>query len=326
MDALSFIHPSDAAALKSLTAVPGLNAIMKKFMSIGYEKMLYGEFLAQTIRLSPNQLPRIYNHLPPICERLGIQVPELFLLQQPDPNAFTYGDTKIFITVTSGLVEMASDEELDAVLAHECGHILCHHVLYHSLTRFLLSTLETGILGDVAALVSGPLKYALLYWERMSELSADRVAAVVTSPDTVIKVMCRLSGGSNNIIQGINYDEWIKQADDYDRLKKDSRWDKILQGYLTLGATHPFSAVRVREIHSWGKTDEYDRAIHTPASDFQSNQQVCPKCGSYLEDGWKFCLKCGRPVDNAQTIKCPSCGSDIRKDSRFCPECGAKIN
>lgn len=326
MDAFSFIHPNDAAALKSLMAIPGLTALTKKFMSVGYEKMMYGQMLAQTIRLSPNQLPRIYNHLPPICERLGIPIPELFLLQQPDPNAFTYGDTKIFITVTSGLVEMASDEELDAVLAHECGHILCHHVLYRSLTRFILSTFETGILGDVAALVSGPLRFALLYWERMSELSADRVAAVVTNPDAVIKMMCRLSGGSNNIISDVNYDEWINQANEYDQLKKDSKWDKMLQGFLTLGSTHPFSAVRVREIKIWGESEEFNRAIHLPASGFMSSSNlVCPKCGSILESGWKYCLKCGRPVDNAQSIKCPSCGSNIRSDSRFCPECGMKL-
>lgn len=78
--------------------------------------------MASTIRLSPTQFPEIYKHLPPICERLGIQEPEFYLEMNPTPNAYTAGDTRVFIVVTSSLVEMMDDEELDAILAHECGH------------------------------------------------------------------------------------------------------------------------------------------------------------------------------------------------------------
>ena len=69
----------------------------------------------------------------------------------PQPNAWTSGDTKIFITVTSGLVEMLSEKELDAVIAHECGHILCRHVLYHTVARYILSGVDAlGFLGPPA--------------------------------------------------------------------------------------------------------------------------------------------------------------------------------
>ncbi len=100
-------------------------------MALGFEQLQYGMNMATAIRLSPTQLPKLYNHLPPICEKLGIAEPEFYLQMDPVPNAWTFGDTKIFITITSGLVELLNDEELDAVIAHECGHILCHHVLYH---------------------------------------------------------------------------------------------------------------------------------------------------------------------------------------------------
>ena len=134
-----FIHPEDAAALQQMENIPGFPTLVKKILSLGYEQLQYGVNMASNIRLSETQLPKIYHHLPPICEKLGIEEPEFYLQMNPMPNAYTFGDSKIFITVTSGLVEMMDDEELDAVLAHECGHILCHHVLYNSVARLLLS-------------------------------------------------------------------------------------------------------------------------------------------------------------------------------------------
>ena len=122
------MHPEDAAALRQLENIPGFPALVKKVLSLGYEQMQYGTNMASNIRLSPTQLPEIYNHLPPICKKLGIDEPEFYLQMTPMPNAWTFGDSKVFITVTSGLVELLDDEELDAVIAHECGHILCRHV------------------------------------------------------------------------------------------------------------------------------------------------------------------------------------------------------
>ena len=67
-----FIHPEDAAALRQLESIPGFPALVKKVMALGFEQLQYGLNMATAIRLSPTQLPKLYNHLPPICERLGI--------------------------------------------------------------------------------------------------------------------------------------------------------------------------------------------------------------------------------------------------------------
>ena len=49
----------------------------------------------------------------------GLRVPEFYLEMNPVPNAYNDGDTRLFITVTSGLIEYMETDELDAVLAHE---------------------------------------------------------------------------------------------------------------------------------------------------------------------------------------------------------------
>lgn len=277
-----FIHPEDAAALRQMENLPGFSSLIKKVLEIGLENLQYGVNMASTIKLSEKQLPNIYRHLPPICERLGIDIPEFYLQMDPNPNAWTFGDTRIYVTVTSGLVEMMSDEELDAILAHECGHILCRHVLYHTIAYWLSSGLSSiGILGAISA----PLQYALFYWSRKSELSADRAASIYTSPELVASTMARLSGGPQHITSDIDLKEWAKQADEYEKIQNENLWNKTLQLAVIAGLDHPFAAVRVREVLKWGESEQY-RLI-------KQGESICPNCGNVVKEEWKFCRKCG---------------------------------
>lgn len=287
MKSSEFIHPEDAAALRQLESIPGFPSLVKKFYALGYEKLFYGTNMASNIRLSATQLPELYRHLPPICRKLGIAEPEFYLEMNPMPNAYTFGDTKIFITMTSGLVEMMSDDELDAVLAHECGHILCRHVLYHNMANLLLSGADAlGLLGMLTA----PIKYALLYWQRKSELTCDRAGAIITSPETVAHVMARLSGGPKSITKDVNIDEWAKQADLYETIQNDGTWNKALQTYAIMSNDHPFSAVRVREILKWKDSQEYINIMANLNSILGGG---CPNCHKTVDESWAFCRHCG---------------------------------
>lgn len=285
---VEFIHPEDAAALRQLESIPGFPALVKKILALGLEQMQYGVNMATAIRLSPTQLPKLYNHLPPICEKLGIPEPEFYLQMDPAPNAWTFGDTKVYITITSGLVDLLDDEELDAVIAHECGHILCRHVLYHSIAQYILSGADSlGVLGSLTI----PIQYAILYWYRKSELSCDRCGSIVTSPEVVARAMARLSGGPLAITNNLNMQEWASQADQYDQIKNDNLWNKALQLAVVIGRSHPFSAVRVREILKWGESAQYKNLMQNLRA--QISGKKCPQCGNPVSDEWAFCKHCG---------------------------------
>lgn len=289
--ASEFIHPEDAAALRQLESIPGFPAFVKKILSLGLEQMQYGVNMASAIRLSPTQLPEIYNHLPPICEKLGIDEPEFYLEMNPMPNAWTFGDTRIYITLTSGLLEMMDDEELDAIIAHECGHIICRHVLYHSIASYILSGADSlGVLGALTV----PIQYAILYWYRKSELSCDRCSSIITSPEVVSRVMARLAGGPKKLTENINMREWAKQADMYDEIRTDGMWNKALQLYVTMGRDHPFNAVRVREILKWGESSQYLNLRENIKA--ESSGKKCPSCGRGVSPDWTFCKYCGNKL------------------------------
>ena len=283
-----FIHPHDAAALRQLENIPGFPALVKKILQLGLEQMRYGVNMASNIRLSPTQLPKLYRHLPPICQKLGIPEPEFYLEMNPMPNAYTYGDSRIFITITSGLVDMLDDEELDAVIAHECGHILCRHVLYHSVAvEILRGSDQLGLLGKLSL----PIQLAILHWYRMSELSCDRCASIVTSPEVVARMMARLAGGPKVITSELNMQEWARQADQYEEIRNDGLWNKSLQLYVTLGLDHPFNAVRVREILNWAQSVQYQSLMQNLHKAISGKK--CHNCNRDVGADWTYCKYCG---------------------------------
>jgi Zn-dependent protease with chaperone function len=185
-----FIHPEDEAARRNMEAIPGFAAAVKAFLKLGMEQYYHGINMASKIRLSEKQLPELYRKLPPICQKLNIVEPEFYLEMNPAPNAYTFGDSRIFLTITSGLVEYLTEEEVNAVIAHECGHIACRHVLYHTMANLIKAGADLfGLLG----VLTTPIQLGLLYWSRRSELSADRAAAAAMgSAKPVIETMVRL--------------------------------------------------------------------------------------------------------------------------------------
>lgn len=254
-------------------------------MDIGAEQLQTGMNMATKIRLSPTQLPHLYNILPPICEQLEIREPEYFLEMSPLPNAYAFGDTQTAITITSALVEMMSEEELRAVVAHECGHIACHHMLYHTLAQMIANA--SGAFEALAALAI-PVQVALFYWQRKSELSCDRAAAYITGPDATASMLARLAGGPKSITSQLNMEELARQADQYDALCKDGMWNKALQTFAVCDKDHPFVAVRMREMLNWTATQDFRHLLES--------HHVCPNCGKEVDEHWHFCQNCGTPL------------------------------
>lgn len=291
LNSQDFIHPEDETARRNMEAVSGFSAAVKAFLKVGMEQYFHGVNMATKIRLSEKQLSELYAKLPPICKKMGITEPEFYLEMNPAPNAYTFGDTKIFLTITSGLVEYLDDNELEAVIAHECGHILCRHVLYHTMANMLKAGADMfGLLG----VFTTPVQLALYYWSRKSELSADRAAAVVTgSAQAVVETMIRLSGGPKSITGKVNIEEYASQANAYDALQE-NKWDKALQTYAVAFQDHPFSSVRTREILKWCKTDQFSRLITNITK--QESGTVCPHCLKPIEREWKFCKHCGQKL------------------------------
>lgn len=264
MDYHEFMHSGDAAAIDKLKHIPLLDKALNLVMKFGVEEYCRGMFLANHIRLSPRQLPRVYNLLPPICETLGVDIPELYLGLDPQPNAFTVGNKRNFIVITSGLLDaLADEEEIRVVLAHECGHVACRHVFYSTMIQamFNLASQNTVLAGMMVALRSS-LSLAFNAWLRMSELSADRAASVCLGEIvTPIRTLLRLSGGSAKCMKDINLDEYAEQMMESEGMQAGSKWQNMLREFVEMDEEHPYTVTRIKELMCWGRDLKFQTII-----------------------------------------------------------------
>ncbi len=75
--------------------------------------------------VSRSEAPKLYNTLENLCVSRGLPMPALQIIDSPALNAYASGlrEGQYVVAVTSGLVQTLSDDELEAVLAHELTHI-----------------------------------------------------------------------------------------------------------------------------------------------------------------------------------------------------------
>lgn len=276
IDCEQYIHSLDKTALVALKKIPLLDTICAKLLSIMNDKQNTIINMSTKIHITEKQLPKIHLMVESICKKIGIDMPELYLELNREPNAYTYGTEKFTIVIHSGLIECLQDDELYAVLAHECGHIACKHGLYHTIGGMVLSGGVIGlnelsnylntkgivgaIAGNVVSAVDSALELAFFHWFRCSELSADRVAIICCgSADPVIETMMRLAGGTTHIDSEINKDLFIAQATDYQQSMEKDIINKGLEFLLTKNDTHPLLAVRAYEAQKFANSDEFKK-------------------------------------------------------------------
>ena len=253
MKASQIMHPADAKALQVLKQARGFNTLVKYFMEKGDERIMRGENLGTMLRVTPDNLPKVYTAFREVVNRVGIDEPELYVCNDPVMNAYTYGDTRIFVALSSSLVERLTLPELQSIMAHECGHILCRHTLY----KTLLYIIED--MGKAAQVITESLAFpaycALQYWSRMSEYSADRCAAAVVGEQVFQSAFLKLTSGLSDI-KGNPY-QLVEQGKKYDEMKNASFLDRVQQACREMFFSHPQNCQRAYEIDRWKSSANY---------------------------------------------------------------------
>ncbi|MBR6840858.1 MAG: M48 family metallopeptidase [Prevotella sp.] len=253
MKASDIMHPEDAKAIQVLRRLKGFDEIVRISMQYGYEQIYRGINLGNLVKVNAHNLPNLYLAFKNVVKRVGIKEPELYIYNDPEMNAYTYGETNPFIAISSSLVEKMTIDEVSCIIAHECGHILCKHTLYNTLLRTIT---ELGNLFElISAATFGPILVTMYYWHRKSELSADRCAAAVVGERTYQMAMLKLACGISDI-KGSPY-QLVEQARAYHRFEKDSWWNRIQQNCRVTFYSHPQMVNRAWEIDRWKNSWQY---------------------------------------------------------------------
>ncbi len=257
-----YVHPLDKKALAALKAIPGVDSVLKKLLAWTGESAIRVSFMASAVKVTPSQCPDLYAKLQVACATLGVEMPDMFVQQNPLVNAFTGGVDKPIIVLHSALIERLNDEETLAVIAHEVGHIHAEHVLYLTAARLM----EILANASVARLMPGSeiiklvvslgISSALLSWARRAELSCDRAALlVVQDPHVIGRTMMKLAGGT--FASKIDYDLFLEQGREFKKNYDDKMLDRFWADTMNAGLSHPFPIWRVAEVIEWVETEQY---------------------------------------------------------------------
>lgn len=270
----AFRHPLDQSNTQRLqaSALGSLEGPLRRAVK-PVEEGVFLDNLATSVRVSATQLPELHHALVECAAILGLQgpLPELYVKQNPSPNAYTLALSggRPFIVVHSSLLAMCSLAEAQAVLAHECGHLKCEHGLWLSLAN--LASGSAAQLPVVGRLLDVMSRRALMEWQRAAEFSCDRAALLVAQDSgVVVSALLKLTGGGgvrgagslgDDVASGsseLSAAAYLAQAADYTAaLKAATPAVRAAVAASGTGRTHPLPVLRVLEVDAWAKSAEY---------------------------------------------------------------------
>jgi Zn-dependent protease with chaperone function len=171
---------------------------------------------------------------------------------------------KPFIVVHTSLIDLLTPPELQAVIAHELGHLKCEHGVYLTMAN-IISLAASGLIPGVGQAIAQNLQMQMLRWVRCAEFSCDRAALLVAQDARVVaSVLMKLAGGSPQIAPLLSVDAFLAQARAYTDFGS-TEIGKMLAQAQTEQLTHPVPVLRAKEIDEWSKSDRYHSLLNNPS-------------------------------------------------------------
>lgn len=259
LDHSRYEHPLDRAALEKLESIPLLTTACRWVTSNFIERVYNIQYTGSNLKVTRDNYPKIYEYLEEACHILDLQqVPELYITWGYDINACTIGADNPIIVLNSGLIDLCDDDEILFVIGHEVGHIKSQHMLYHLMAQVINWGIDTIPGGS---LVASGLQFALYYWSRMSEFTADRAGLMCCQDtDAMIRAFIKMAGLPIKEFNNIRPDTFIQQARDFKMLDYDGM-NKVVKFLSIADETHPWTVMRSAELLKWIDSGEYGRFV-----------------------------------------------------------------
>ena len=192
----------------------------------------------------------IYGAVQEIAQRLQMTMPEVWVYDSPDPNAFATGPSKnnSMVAVSTGLLSNLNDKEVRAVLAHEMGHVYNGDMFTTTVLAGLMNTfvylisrwayrslaernamLGLGVYYFLQIVLSFLAMIPISWFSRRREYAADAFSAKVYGKDAMIAALRAI-------------DQWVNKAQ-FEHSAQDALATMKISGkssgFLHMFATHP---------------------------------------------------------------------------------------
>lgn len=208
------VYYGDSNIVYMVLVIAGFYALIQYFIADKLSVLMTG---ANQIEKKDN--PRFYRIVENLSITIGIPMPKVYLIDDSAPNAFATGrdPRHAIVAATTGLIDIMSDSELEAVMAHEMGHIQNYDIRVGMITFGLVSAigfltdivLRMFIFGDrdndnnsplamivgLVAIILAPIVAIVVQMavSRQREYLADATSAMTTrNPDSMISALDKL--------------------------------------------------------------------------------------------------------------------------------------
>lgn len=261
LDHSEYEHPFDKQALVALEATPGLSAVGKFITKYTIEKLYTVQFTGSSLKVNSQNYPEIFEYLQYACHILDLpRLPELYVQWGYDINACTIGSENPIIVLNSGLFDLCDEDEKLFIIGHECGHIKSNHMLYHMMAQLINTIIDAVPGGNI---FTSPLQFALYYWSRMSEFTADRAGLLCCqNMKAVARAFIKMSGLPISQYKHIDPKTFIEQAREFQQMDYESL-NKVAKFITILQADHPWTVMRTSQLIDWVNTGEVKRIMYS---------------------------------------------------------------
>ena len=174
----------------------GIGLVMNGVSYFFSDKIVLASYGAQPV--SQAQAPELHAIVANLAQRAGLPLPRIAIIPEDTPNAFATGRNPehAVVAVTEGIMRILSRPELEAVLAHELGHVKNRDILIGSLAAVLAQAImflsrfagffgardeegRSNPIASIAIMILGPLAAFMLQMavSRSREYMADEYSA-----------------------------------------------------------------------------------------------------------------------------------------------------
>ena len=216
---VGYLIGGQSGAMIALVVAAGMNLISYW----NADKLVLSMYGAQEVDRST--APDLVDLVGELARRAGLPMPRVFIIDNPQPNAFATGRNphNAAVAVTTGLLEHMSREELAGVIAHELAHIRNRDTLTMTITATIAGAISMiaqfgmffggghrndnnggglGLIGTLAMVVLAPIAAMLVQMaiSRSREYAADDFGARIAGwPEWLASALRKLDAAAHAI-------------------------------------------------------------------------------------------------------------------------------
>ncbi len=166
--------------------------------------------------------PQYYGIVADLARRAGLPMPRVYLIDNPQPNAFATGRNpqNAAVAATTGLLASLTPDEVAGVMAHELAHVKNRDTLVMTVTATIAGAISMlanfafffggnrdnnnplGFVGVLLAAIVAPIAAALVQFaiSRTREYAADRAGAEISGdPRGLASALAKIANGAARI-------------------------------------------------------------------------------------------------------------------------------